>query len=87
MYNRTIDPEQLHFVHFVVARYSGAIFASARQSGRLENFIINSDGSVQRQVNNHFEYLPWELASSIRTAADSEYGKLPVYRTNTFDFS
>ena len=80
--------EELQFHHFVVANSEGIIFASCRCNGKVENFIIDPAGRwVKQQVANHFEYLPSELADSIRIKADFAYGKVPVYRVPTFNFS
>ena len=88
MYTATRLPEDLEFSHFVVANSEGIIFASARRNGRVENFLIDIDGKfVKEQVRSHFEDLPAEIADSIRNKANLAYGRAPIYRVPTFNFS
>ena len=87
MLQGTYTYEGLEFRHFVVAKTEGIIFASARQAGRVINFLLDLDGEwVKHQVKRHFEYLPNELASFIREKANLKYGILPVYRAKKLDF-
>ena len=88
MYTQHTSFEGLEFSHFVVASSEGLIFASARQDGRVVNFLIDIDGKwVKQQVRRHFEYLPSNLADHIKEKADLGYGKIPTYRAKTLDLS
>jgi len=80
--------ESLEFNHFVVASNEGIIFASARCNGKVENFLIDINGNwVKQQVRSHFEELPNELANTIKIKASLAYGRVPIYRVPTFNFS
>ena len=88
MYTETKSEENLEFNHFVVANSEGVIFASARRNGRVENFLIDINGKwVKQQVRSHFEELPSEIANDIRIKASLAYGRAPIYRVPTFNFS
>ena len=79
---------KLEFTHFVVATSERKIFASGTHNGRVENFIIDIEaGQVQYQVADRFEFLSDELAEQIRIRASIQYGKVPVYKVRTLDFS
>ena len=87
MYTKT-QLEELEFHHFVVANAQKVIFASCRCNGKVENFLIDTEGRwVKQQVADRFEYLPSELAENIRIKANLAYGRIPVYRVPTFNFS
>lgn len=87
MYTKT-QLEDLEFHHFVVANSEGIIFASCRRKGKVENFLIDIEGRwVKQQVNSHFEYLPQEIAWRIRNKANLNYGQVPIYRVDSFNFS
>ncbi len=80
--------ESLEFTHFVVAKAEGVIFASARCNGKIENFLIDTEGAwVKQQVSSHFEYLPQEIGERISNQAKLCYGRIPIYRVNSFDFN
>ena len=95
MYTRTAFPERLEvdldnleFHHFVVSQVDRTIFASARNNGRVINFLISVDGEwVKQQVNSHFEYLPEDIAELISLRASLQYGRIPTYRTRYLHFS
>ena len=88
MYTVTKPEEDLELSHFVVANSEGVIFASARRDGKVENFLIDTEGRwVKQQVADRFEYLPSELAENIRIKANLAYGRVPIYRVPTFNFS
>ena len=77
----------MEFTHFIIAEDDKAIFASARAEGKIENFLIDTEGRwVKHQVNRHFENLPYELGKIITKKAESFYGKAKVYRISSFDF-
>ena len=80
--------EDLEFNHFVVANSEGVIFASARRDGKVENFLIDINGRwVKQQVNSRFEDISPEAAKDIKVKANLAYGRVPIYRVPTFNFS
>ena len=88
MFKQHTNFEGLEFSHFVVVSADGLIFASARQEGKVINFLIDIDGKwVKQQVRGHFEYLPGRLAAHIREKASLGYGRIPIYRAKTLDLS
>ena len=71
---------EISFTHFVVAGEDGTIFGSARQDGRIYNFLIR-EGIVRAQSGEQWYELEPHLAELVCSRVQLAYGSAPVYRT------
>ena len=71
---------ELSFTHFVVAGEDGTIFGSARQDGRVYNFLIREE-VIHAQSGEQWYELEPHLAELVRSRVQLAYGNTPVYRT------
>ena len=76
--------QELDFTHFVVITSEGEVFGSARQNGRIYNFLIRSDGAVRTQNGGDWLDLDPATAQIVRGRAEAAYTVVPTYRLPRF---